>query len=212
MTHALTADLLRGLASRATSLRRSGAGEGASDAELVLRARDGDRRAVEAIYRRHVRYVAGMVRRLVGRQGDAEDLVQEAFVVALSGLEGLREPEALKGWIAQIAVSLVRRRFRRQRLLRALRLDAGADERVLEALASADASPEVRAELAALDRVLARLPADQRVAWVLRRVEGESLEEVARLCRRSLATVKRWIGTADREVAAHCDTADGEVA
>ena len=50
--------------------------------------------------------------------------------------------------------------------------------------------------LAAVYRVLDRLPVNQRLAWTLRYVEGEQLERVAELCNCSLATVKRRIKSA----------------
>src|SRR5262249_12737265 len=85
------------------------------DAALVVRAQSGDRTAEEAIYRRHVRYVGGLVLRLLGDRAEAEDCVQETFAIALGRIGSLRDGDALRGWIAQISVNLVRRRFRRRR-------------------------------------------------------------------------------------------------
>jgi RNA polymerase sigma-70 factor (ECF subfamily) len=70
-------------------------------------------------------------------------------------------------------------------------------------LASPDASPEVHAELAKLDRVLATIPANQQIAWMLRYVEGQMLEDVAQACNCSLATIKRRITAADARIRAH---------
>ncbi len=109
------------------------AGAPGVDAELVARARDGDRTAEEAIYRRHVRYVAGIVLRLLGDRAEAEDCVQETFAIALSRLGTLRDGDALRAWLAQIAVSLVRRRFRRRRLMRLFGIVHDADASMLEA-------------------------------------------------------------------------------
>jgi RNA polymerase sigma-70 factor, ECF subfamily len=116
----------------------------------------------------------------------------------------------VRAWIACIAVSQVRRRFRRRRLLEAIGLgrfafsSPGAEEEAsLESLASSGQSPEVMAELGKLDRALAQLPPDERIAWMLRHVEGESLEDVAAACGCSLATVKRRIAAADALVRRH---------
>ena len=49
----------------------------------------------------------------------------------------------------------------------------------------------------------APLPADRRIAWMLRRVEGLALAEVASACNCSLATAKRRIAGADAEMAGH---------
>jgi RNA polymerase sigma-70 factor (ECF subfamily) len=177
--------------------------KGASpDAECVARARAGDRTAEEALYRRHVRYVAGLVGRLLGDRLEAEDCVQEAFAIALEHLSDLRDDHAVRAWIAQIAVSQVRRRLRKKRLLRALGLDRGADDATLETFAWTGATPEVNADLKKIWGSLGTLPTEERLAWSLRHVEGHSLEEVAAACDCSLATAKRRISAADARVRA----------
>lgn len=172
------------------------------DANLVERACAGDRAAEEAIYRRHVKFISGMVLRLLANPAEAEDAVQDTFALALEQLPRLRQKDALRGWLSQIAVSQVHRRFRRRRLMRLLGLDQGDPTGTLAAIASPDASPDVRSDLAALSRLLCELPPNQRIAWSLRHIEGATLDEVASACRCSLATAKRRIGAADRHVRA----------
>ncbi|MCC7540324.1 MAG: RNA polymerase sigma factor [Deltaproteobacteria bacterium] len=177
--------------------------EGPTDAELVAAARRGERAAEEAIYKRHVRAVAGVAARLLGGRQDVDDVVQDTFVDVLDELDDLQDPAALRGWILRIAVHKVHRRFRRRKLLRALGLWRGGDDETLAAQASNAATSEQRAELALLTQVLDRVPARERTAWVLRHVEGHPLEDVAAACDCSLATVKRWIAAADVVVRAH---------
>ena len=125
------------------------------------------------LYRRYAAGLLSMAARLLGNRGDAEEVVQDTFVTAFEQLTTLREPAAVRGWLGQIAVSLVRRRFRRLRLTRLLGLDRGADDATLEALADAGSAPaDQRAELALVDRLLRRMRATVRIAWMLRRVEG----------------------------------------
>jgi len=182
----------------------------AEDAQLAGRALAGERGAEEAIYRRHVGYVAGMVLRLVVDQAETEDIVQDTFALALEKLPRLRHLPSLRAWLARIAVSQVHRRFRRRRLLRMLGLDRGEDPAAaLERVAAPDAGPDVRSELAALGRVLHALPIAQRIAWSLRYVEGATLEEVASSCACSLATAKRRIAAADEHVRARVCVSDG---
>jgi RNA polymerase sigma-70 factor, ECF subfamily len=174
-----------------------------SDRELVAGARAGDATSKERIYLRHVDYIAGMSARLLRSIDASEDVVQDAFVIAFSKLGSLRDPDAFRGWLASITVRLVRRRLARQRLLGFLGLDRGLDDAPLDELARDDLSLEARSELAALDLVLQQLPAHQRIAWMLRYVEDEPIENVAEACGRSRATVKRWISAADRRVKAY---------
>jgi RNA polymerase sigma-70 factor (ECF subfamily) len=51
--------------------------------------------------------------------------------------------------------------------------------------------------------VLAKLPTEQQIAWTLRHIQGEELEQVARACDCSLATVKRRIDAAEARIRLH---------
>jgi RNA polymerase sigma-70 factor (ECF subfamily) len=174
-----------------------------SDAEIIDRAIRGDRWSREVLYRRHASYLLGLATRLLANRGEAEEIVQDAFIAAFEQLRTLRDPAALRVWLGQIVVNLVRHRLRRLRLLRVLGLDRGAADATLEALAAPGAHPEVCGELALVDRALAKLRSDLRVAWMLRHVEGLELTEVAEVSGCSLATIKRRLAEADAFVRAH---------
>ena len=173
------------------------------DAELVARALDGDRWSRDVLYRRHAHTLLATSIRLLSSRHEGEEIVQEAFTVAFDRLPSLRDPSAFGPWIIRIAVNLARRRLRRGRLLRFLGLDRGLDDGEMESLASAALRPDDRAELALADRMLRQLPTNRRIAWMLRRVEGLPLADVASACECSLATVKRRIAAVDAEVARH---------
>jgi RNA polymerase sigma-70 factor (ECF subfamily) len=174
--------------------------DAASDAQLVARAIEGDRWGREMLYRRHAAYLLAIAARLLGNRGEGEEVVQDTFVTAFEQLSTLREPAALRGWLAQIAVSLVRRRIRRARLMRVLGLDRGADDATLGALAAPGTNPDQRVELALIDRALSTVSANVRIAWMLRQVEGLELAEVASACGCSLATAKRRIVAAQKVI------------
>ena len=164
-------------------------------------ARDGDRFAQDALYRRHSKRAAALAARLLASSQDVEDVLHDAFLEALTTLDALREPAAFRPWLLRIVVSCVRQRMLRRGLLRRLGLHRSGDDVSLEAQASASASPEHLAELSLVDDVLRRQPVDDRIAWKLRRVEGYSIDEVAELCAVSATTVKRRVGRLDRRVA-----------
>lgn len=176
-----------------------------SDADLVEGVRSGNTRCKERIYLKHVDYVAGMCTRLLRSVEASEDVVQDTFVIAFSKIDSLRDAGAFRGWLASIAISQVRRRLGRQRLLRFLGLDGGLDDAPLDELAREDLSVEARSELAALDHVLQQLPHNHRIAWMLRYVEDEPLDAIAEACRCSRATVKRWIASANDYVSKFVD-------
>jgi len=181
----------RATASNRPALRLVGAqepgGPGPLSAEL-------DPRSFDEVFRRFSPYVARVALRLLGNDSEVDDLVQDVFLEAHRGLAGLREPSALGGWLARICVRRATRRLRRRRFFLLLSLDGLAERELPFDLA---ASPEQRAEVARLYRRLDRLPADERVAWLLRHVEGESLDEMVALCGCSKSTVQRRLRSAE---------------
>ena len=104
----------------------------------------------------------------------------------------VREPGAIKGWLATLTVRKARRRLHARRVQSFFGIGRDVD---YEIVASSGASPEDRARIAELYRALDRMDADERLAWSLRYIEGEALEDVARICECSLATAKRRIAS-----------------
>ncbi len=198
----MTAIAVHHPAERPASVSELGAPE-PSDVELVERAQRGDSWAEEALFRRHVGRVAQVAQRLLGRTAEAEDVIQDSFVIALEQLPKLREGSAFRAWLLRIVVHQAHRRYRKRRMLTRLGFVSGDDAEALAGQAREDTDPELKAELRKLDRVLSELAARERFAWVLRYVEGYQLEEVAHACECSLATVKRWIARADERVRKH---------
>jgi RNA polymerase sigma-70 factor (ECF subfamily) len=177
-----------------SSVTKSGAGP--SDAALVLAARAGESWAQEALFRRHARMAIGLAHRLLPREQDVDDLVQDCFVLALKRLSSLDNPQAFAAWLGSIVVRSVGKRLRRRRLL--VRLGLAAPEEIDPELVAAPAVPgEVAVELRRVYAVIATLPADARVALVLRRVEGLEVPEIAQRMGVGLSTVKRRLKKAE---------------
>lgn len=167
-----------------------------------------ERPTFEALFTRYSSYVAAIAIRLMGRDGEVDDIVQDVFLVALRGMDRVRDPGAIRGWLATVTVRMVQRRLRLRRARAFLGL-AGREPEV-EQVAATGASPEEQAQLTRLYAVLAELPVAERIAWTLRYVEGEQLEAVAAMCGCSLATAKRRILAARRHLAKHIDGAVGD--
>lgn len=149
---------------------------------------------LDAAFRAHAGFVASVALRVLGRPSEVEDLVQDVFLCVLPRLGDLREPGALRGWLAVITARLARRRLRSRRWK--VWLGVGSDHDYTQ-LADTAASPQDRTLLGELYRALDRLPVQHRLAWTLRHAEELELAAVAQACDCSLATVKRWIGAAE---------------
>ncbi len=147
----------------------------------------------ETLYTKHSRYVAGVVHRILGSDGDLDDVVQETFIDAIDGLAKLEDPNAVRAWLVTVAVRRTRRLLARRR------------RRQLFAFWAADFAPRAsdprdRAAVDDLYDALGRIPEDLRIPWVLHRVEAMSLPETAAACEVSLATVKRRIAEAEERL------------
>ncbi len=149
------------------------------------------------LFRRFAPYVAAITLRILGRRDEVDDLVQDVFVEAAKGLDELREPEAIRGWLAAVTVRLCTRRLRLHKFRRWAALEQQPNYHELEA---PGASPEQRVLLAQIYEALDGVPTNARVAWILRMVDGEPLETIATRCRCSLSTVKRRVAIAQLRV------------
>lgn len=165
------------------------------DVALVRAAMHGDLAAREQLFRRHFPTAVNLAFRLVPSE-DPEDLAQDGLLEALKSLHQLVAPEAFAAWLRRIIVSKVTQRIRRKQLIR--RLGFAKPEHIdADLMVGAGAPPDVRLELKEVYAQVQRLPADERVALVLRRVEGLSLDEVAQALGVSLATAKRRLAAAE---------------
>jgi RNA polymerase sigma-70 factor (ECF subfamily) len=168
------------------------------DGSLVREALAGQVWAKEALFRRHVKRLLALSYRLLP-EDDQEDLVQEAFIIGFAKLSSLSNPAVFGAWMSTVVVSLVKMRLRKRQWLSRLGL-YDFDPIEPEELVSNDAPAAVYDDLRQVYRVLQSLPAEQRVALVLQRVEGLELSEVAEKMGISIATVKRRIVEAEKRL------------
>lgn len=150
------------------------------------------------LFRRHAPALNGLAFRLMGRDGDTDDLVQEAFARAFVSLHRLKEPQAFAGWLRSILVRAASVMLRRRRVFARLGFGRRALEIDLDTIVSRSASPEESLELRRVYAAVEKLPAELRLALVLRRVDELSLEEIADLTGASVATVKRRVARAEQ--------------
>ncbi len=168
---------------------------GPSDAALVVAARAGEKWAQEALFRRHARMVNGLAYRLMGRDEDVDDLVQDSFLSALRGLDRLANPQAFASWLGSIVVRTAHKLLRRRRLMTrfGLRRNTPLD---VEQLLAPGIAPGAMAELKQVYSCLDRLDPEARIALVLHRVDGLSIPDVAEQMALSVSTVKRRLAVA----------------
>ncbi len=162
--------------------------EPAGDADLVLRARTGDRAASEALAERHAGRLLRFLQTMTGDDHAAEDLRQEAMQRALGKLAQLDDPAKFGSWLLAIACNTCRHHLRRE----VQRQHAG-DDALAEVAAgrrSALSSLVRREDAVQLALAIDRLPILLREAFVLFAVEGLPYAEIAAITGASEGTLQ----------------------
>ena len=163
-----------------------------SDEAIVSRVRAGDLAGFELIMRRYNQRIFRVVRSILGNDHEAEDVVQDAYVRAYEHLDQFEGRAKFSTWLTRIAVHEASLRRRRSRRVRAV------DLRDLETLHMAPISEGGNAEAEAsrgelgdlLQETIETLPAELRIVFTLRLVEGLNTEEAAECLSLSPANVK----------------------
>lgn len=152
-----------------------------TDAEIVRLVAGGDERAFVAVMRRHNRALYRTARSIVKDDAEAEDVLQDAYLLAFRAMKNFRGDARLSTWLTRIVVN--------EALARARRANRRAEVIVLNGDAEADmheaetGQPERAAERAEarrlLERNIDRLPDAFRSVFVLRALEEMTVEETA---------------------------------
>jgi len=166
-----------------------------TDEELVDRARAGDLDSFNQLVGRWERPIYALAYRTLGREEEARDVVQEAFLRAFRGLKGFKGEAKFSSWLYRITLNLCRDWIRRERRAPIAQMPEDVDP--LE-LADERASPTesvedlvARREMSeAVTRAMAELPEEQRTAILLKEYHGLTFQEIADLQGCPLSTVK----------------------
>lgn len=166
------------------------------DGALVAAAAAGDRDAFDELVRRHQAAIVSLVRAVTAGRGDPEDVAQEVFVRAWRSLSGFRGDSAFRTWLHTVAINVVRTsQSRSARLLRVFLPAGGRDRRGELPDRASDAEPvdSVLARRQLVERALAALPDDLRIAVTLRDLQGLDYKEIAAVLRVPIGTVESRI-------------------
>jgi RNA polymerase sigma-70 factor (ECF subfamily) len=153
--------------------------------------------AARLAWNRYAPMVYGLLDRALGSAGESEDLTQEVFLRVFARIHTLRDPAALRSFIYSSALRMLRWHLRAKRVRRLLSL---SDSGELPDRASPGVDSEGRDLLRRFYGLLDELGANERTAFLLRHVEGLTLDEIGTLTGASLATVKRRIRRASDRV------------
>lgn len=177
---------------------------------LVERARNGDEDAFGELVRTYHERVYAVIYRMIHNADDARDLAQQSWVKAWQRLDSYKQESQFFTWIYRIAVNTAMDHLRRQGRRKEVSLDAAEapDPRPsVDWTPPPDARPDRRIEQQeirqAFQAALAKLGPEHRAALILREVEGQSYQEIARAMKCRMGTVMSRIFYARRQIQEH---------
>lgn len=164
-------------------------------AQLVQGVTSGNPEAIAALCRQYGSSVRRKVRRVMGLDAEVEDLVQDVFVQVLEGaIKNIRNPNHLEAFLGGIAVKLCLKKRRWKRLRAWIPLHEIIEP---EASANDDAASEAIQRLYA---ILDNMNEKNRTVYVLHRIDGQELIDVANFLEISYSSVKRYLDKAEKIV------------
>lgn len=166
-----------------------------SDEELVERSIAGDTDSFNQLILRWERPIYALAYRQIGREEDARDVVQDAFLRAFRALPGFKGQAKFSSWLYRITLNLCRDWLRRQRRAPFVPTPEGVDD--VADMATPDLAAEsiedvvTRKNLSQhVARAMRLLPEEQRSAILLKEYHGLTFQEIAELQGCPLSTVK----------------------
>jgi RNA polymerase sigma-70 factor (ECF subfamily) len=158
-----------------------------TDEEIAARVRAGEPALFELIMRRHNQRIYRAIRSILRDESEVEDAMQQAYVDAYTHLAEFEGRARFSTWLTRIAVHEALARRRRQK-------PEQVGEELMGNLPGPERSPEENAQDGELRKVLSSaidaLPEHFRTVFVLRAVQGLSVEETAGVLEMNEETVK----------------------
>jgi len=165
-----------------------------SDDTLISLFQSGDEHAFKTLVLRYQERVRNLIYFLLGHH-DVDDLSQEVFIRVYESLHKFRYESSFYTWLYKIVVNRCRDEMRRNKLRRFLSLDTMMDKDGLHPVHTPDYLEQSQLS-DAIENALAALSNNHRVVVVLKDIEGLSYEEIARVMRCGIGTVKSRLARA----------------
>ena len=175
-----------------------------TDEQLVERAISGDSEAFGEIVRRWERKIFALCFGMLGREDDARDACQDAFIAAYRNIAGFRGDAKVSSWLHRIAVNqcLTTKRRQKSRAEYFLNDEEGAEERTF--IASPHLSPARQTEqverMTLVRQAVGALPTDLRQVIVMKEFEEMTFQEISETLELPLSTVKSRLYTALKQL------------
>ena len=175
--------------------------------DLMARITEGDEYAFELLVGRHQSSILNLIYRFIGDRTKSQDLAQEVFIRVWQAAGSYQPKAKFTTWIYRITVNLCLNELksaRRRKWFPFHRSDGDSENAIEETFS--DGSPTAEDLLLAKERsrqiseAIQSLPANQRMALVLRRYDDLSYQEIAKILDCSVSAVESLIVRAKRNL------------
>jgi RNA polymerase sigma-70 factor (ECF subfamily) len=175
--------------------------------ELMARVAKGDNDAFEILVNRHQTSVLSLIYRFIGDRTRAKDLAQEVFLRVWQAARSYKPQAKFTTWIYRITANLCLNELkssRRKKWLQFLRFGDNLENTVEETLVDDTPSPEdlllAKERSRQIANALQSLPENQRMALILKRYDGLSYQEIAKVIGCSVSAVESLLVRAKRSL------------
>jgi len=145
---------------------------------LVVECKQGSKKASYELYRLYSKAMLNIAFRIVGNIGEAEDVLQEAFLDAFNKLKDFRQETTFGLWLKQIVINRSINMLRKRKL-ELIELDGDHLENIPDE-ESAD-EEEIQYQVAMIKEGMKQLPDGYRVVLSLYLLEGYDHEEISQI-------------------------------
>lgn len=163
--------------------------------EIIKRAKDGDEKAFEFIVKKYQNKVANLIFKIIGDKNIVEDLTQEVFLRVMESIREYKFGSAIYTWIYRITVNICIDEIRKRQRLRAYSLDntISQNPKSEPSYSPIEKAFERKEMREIIENAISKLPAEYKAVIILREFEDLSYEEIAKILKTRIGTVKSRI-------------------
>lgn len=173
------------------------------DFELIKRFLDGDERAFNELIKRYQSQIYWFARRMLGDHYEADEITQQTIIILYKKLETFRYDSALSTWIYRIVRNRTLNLIKLKKLKSFIGLDSDDVKNVSEKT-DIIKNYEDRERIGKVKKILEKLPPRQREVFILRHFQDLSYDEIAKITKKSVGSLKASFHFATAKVEEYC--------
>src|SRR3989339_501708 len=166
------------------------------ESKIISAAQDGSLEAFDELIKKYAKEIYNLCYRFCGNYTEAEDLSQNVLIRAFQSIVNFKQESNLSTWLHRITVNLWIDTLRKQKKANYLYIDdpvQSEEGELNKQISDFKILPEKDMENKELEKIIKKsldtLTPEQKVAIVLKYIEGKSLEEIAEICKCPIGTV-----------------------